>query len=56
MKKTYTKKKIIEELLTMFNGKTFSNKKDVNKFITDILDVAYTEGYNRAVYNYKLKA
>lgn len=55
MKKTYTKKKIVEELLTMFNGKTSSNNKDVNKFITDMLDVAYTEGYNRAVYKLKAK-
>ena len=37
MKKTYTKKKIIEELLTMFNGKTFSNNKDINKFITEVI-------------------
>ena len=46
--KTYTKKNIIKELLTMFSGKTFANNKDVNDFFSKAVDVAYTEGYKRA--------
>ena len=55
-KKIYTKKKTIKELLIMFNGKTFSSNKDVNNFITKMIDVAYTEGYKMAIYKLTSKA